>query len=70
MNKKTRNNFILHNASQLLTLAGGPQRGSRLGELGILENSAVAVRDGVIIAVGEFGDLQRDFPSFSQHALP
>lgn len=66
MNKKTRNNFILHNASQLLTLAGGPQRGSRLGELGILENSAVAVRDGVIIAVGEFGDLQRDFPSFSQ----
>jgi imidazolonepropionase len=66
MNNEKRYNFILHNASQLLTLAGGPQRGSRLGELGILENSAVSIREGVIAAVGELGELQQNFPSFSK----
>jgi len=66
MMTETRSNIILHNASQLLTLAGGPQRGSRLGDLGILEDSAVAIKDGVIIALGESKDLLRDFPSFSR----
>jgi len=65
MMTETRSNIILHNASQLLTLAGGPQRGSRLGDLGILEDGAVAIKDGVIIALGESKDLLRDFPSFS-----
>ena len=44
--------LLIHSAAQLLTLAGGPQRGTRLGELGLIEQGAVAVRDGQIVAVG------------------
>ncbi len=49
--------LILHNASQLLTLAGGPQRGHRLGELNIIEDGAVTIRDGQILDVGSSADL-------------
>ncbi len=54
--------LILHNASQLLTLAGGPQRGQRLGDLGLLEDGAVVIEDGRIIAVGRGADLISQFP--------
>ena len=43
--------MIIHSASQLLTLAGGPQRGDDLGSLGIIEDGAVLVREGKILAV-------------------
>ena len=43
--------MLIHSASQLLTLAGGPQRGHTLGSLGIIENGSVVVRDEKIIAV-------------------
>lgn len=32
--------MLIHSATQLLTLADGPQWGKSLGSLGILENSA------------------------------
>ncbi len=32
--------MLIHSATQLLTLAGGPQRGKSLGSLGIIENGA------------------------------
>src|SRR5512146_1418109 len=49
--------MLLHSASQLLTLAGGPQRGDRLGTLGLLEDAAVLFRDGEILQVGPSEEL-------------
>jgi imidazolonepropionase len=43
--------LLITGASQLLTLRGkGPRRGSSLSKLGIVEDGAVLVRDGLIIA--------------------
>ncbi len=61
MTDKSRVDLILHSASQLLTLAGGPQRGVSLGNLGIIEDGAIAVADGVILAVGSTDEIQRRF---------
>jgi len=46
--------LLIHSASQLLTLAspGGPQRGTTLGDLGLIEHGAVAVRDGQVTMTG------------------
>lgn len=57
--------LMIHNASQLLTLAGGPQRGQRLGQLGMITNGAVAIENGVIIAIGESSVLLEQFPTAS-----
>ncbi len=54
--------MLIHSASQLLTLAGGPQRGVALGRLGILEDGAVLVCDEAILAVGPTPDLLRSYP--------
>ncbi|HVM71444.1 MAG TPA: imidazolonepropionase [Anaerolineales bacterium] len=54
--------MLIHSASQLLTLAGGPQRGQALGRLGLLENGAVLVRHGTIQAVGPAPDLLQAYP--------
>jgi imidazolonepropionase len=54
--------MLIHSAAQLLTLAGGPQRGSRLGALGMIENGAVLIWDGRIAAVGETADLLAAYP--------
>jgi imidazolonepropionase len=54
--------LLIHNISQLLTLAGGPQRGHRLGDLGIIEDSAVLIAGGLVQAVGESEALQKQFP--------
>jgi imidazolonepropionase len=43
--------LLITGASQLLTLRGkGPRRGSSLSKLGIVEDGAVLVRDGLIVA--------------------
>ncbi len=46
--------LLVRGARQLLTLRGpsGPRRGSTLSELGIIEDGAVLVDDGVIVSVG------------------
>jgi len=54
--------MLIHSASQLLTLAGGPQRGHTLGQLGILEIGAVLVRDETIQAVGPSLELLQAYP--------
>lgn len=54
--------MLIHSASQLLTLAGGPQRGRRLGDLGIIEDGAVVIRDEKIIAVGKTDELRAAYP--------
>lgn len=54
--------MLIHSSSQLLTLAGGPQRGKQLGSLGIIEKGAVVVRDEKIIAVGTTDELKNAYP--------
>jgi imidazolonepropionase len=54
--------MLIHSATQLLTLKGGPQRGRTLGTLGIIENGAVLVRDEKIVAVGTTGELRTAYP--------
>ncbi len=44
--------MLIHSANQVLTLAGGPQRGSALGNLGIIEDGAVLIRDETIVEIG------------------
>lgn len=54
--------MLIHSASQLITLAGPPQRGRDLGRLGIIPNGAVLIRDGVIIETGTTLDLLNKYP--------
>jgi imidazolonepropionase len=54
--------MLIHNASQLLTLAGGPQRGRDLGRLGIIPDGAVLIQDEKIVAVGTTRELCAAYP--------
>ncbi len=54
--------MLIHSASQLLTLSGGPQRGSNLGNLGIIRDGAVLIHGQAIIAVGSTAELHRMYP--------
>lgn len=54
--------MLIHSATQLLTLAGGPQRGRDLGRLGILEDGAVLVREEKIVEIGKTSDLRAAYP--------
>jgi imidazolonepropionase len=53
--------MLIHSSSQLLTLAGGPQRGKALGTLGVIENGAVVVRDEKIVAVGTTAEIEASY---------
>lgn len=55
--------MLIHSASQLLTLAGGAQRGKDLGRLGIIENGAVLICGEKITAVGSTEELLKRFPN-------
>ena len=55
--------MLIHSSSQLLTLAGGPQRGHALGTLGIIEDGAVVIRDEKIVAVGTTAELRTAYPN-------
>src|SRR5512135_1852938 len=50
--------MLIHSAKQVLTLAGGPQRGRELGRLGLIEDGAVLTRDEKIVAVGPTSELR------------
>ena len=54
--------MLLHSASQLLTIAGAPQRGHDLGQLGIIPDGAVLFREGKILSVGSTADLCNAYP--------
>ena len=54
--------MLIHSASQLLTLAGSPQRGLNLGQLGIIPDGAVFIRGGMIAAVGSTPELGAAYP--------
>ncbi len=53
--------MLIHSAAQLLTIAGGPQRGKTLGSLGLIENGAVLMRDEKIVAVGLSDELRASY---------
>lgn len=56
--------LLIHSAAQLLTIPGGPQRGSalgNLGNLGIVEDGALAVHNGTIVATGTTGMLRDQY---------
>jgi len=55
--------MLIHSASQLLTLSGGPQRGRALGTLGLIEDGALLIQDQDITAVGRSADLLAAHPS-------
>ena len=57
--------LIIHNAGQLLTCAlnGKPKRRDDMRDVGIIENGAVAVREGKIAAVGKTEEILREFES-------
>src|SRR5512143_1941841 len=54
--------MLIHSASQLLTLSGGPQRGSDLGNLGIIPDGAVLIQGETIAAVGSSDELRARYP--------
>ena len=66
MTLREGSNLILYNIGQLLTLAGGPQRGNRLGSLEMIMDGAVAINDSVIVDVGQSADLLDKYPGFSK----
>ncbi|MBI4732596.1 MAG: imidazolonepropionase, partial [Chloroflexi bacterium] len=55
--------MLIHSASQLLTLSGGPQRGRTLGTLNIIEDGAVLIKGNKIAATGRTSDLIAAHPS-------
>lgn len=54
--------MLIHSASQLLTLSGGPQRGHDLGSLGIIPDGALLIEDETILAVGTTDELRAAYP--------
>lgn len=54
--------MLVHSASQLLTLAGPPQRGSMLGQLGLITDGAVLIQGEKIVAVGTTSELHQAYP--------
>ena len=54
--------MLIHSASQLLTMNGGPQRGRSLGHLGLIPDGAILIQDGEIVAVGPSQKLLETYP--------
>lgn len=53
--------LLLHSATQLLTLTPAPQRGMQLGALNIVEDGALAISAGRIVAVGPTAELRAHY---------
>lgn len=55
--------LIIYNASQLITCRadGQPKSGAAMQDVGIVENGALAINDGKIVAVGASDEIRGDF---------
>lgn len=61
--------LLLHAAAQLVTCAsadGLPRRGAAMRDVGIIPDGAVAVADGVIVAVGSSADLRAAYQAATE----
>lgn len=60
--------LLIHSASQLLTCAspGGPKRGLALCDAGLIEDGAVAVTDGRIVAAGASTQLREHYQAHQE----
>jgi imidazolonepropionase len=61
--------WIVHHADQLLTLAGMPQRGYTLGDLGLIEQGAVVIQGTRILDVGRSDELLKAYPDAKRYAV-
>lgn len=52
--------LLLYNAAQILTAAGGPRRGVTMAEKTFADGDALLARDGVIVAVGPRGVVEKE----------
>ncbi|MBN1537568.1 MAG: imidazolonepropionase [Anaerolineales bacterium] len=57
--------MLIHSASQLITIAGAPQRGAELGRLGVIEDGAVLIKGDTIADVGSSQALRTQYPDES-----
>ena len=62
MRQEKSHKMLIHSASQLLTIPGGPQRGANLGSLGIIPDGAVLIRDKLIADAGDSRELLSKYP--------
>jgi imidazolonepropionase len=55
--------LIIYNAAQLVTCAssGKAKRGAQMRDVGIIENGALAINDGAIVAVGDSEEITEKF---------
>lgn len=55
--------LLIHSASQICTIPDhdGPQRGACLGDLGLIEDGAIAIHEGRIVAVGQTAPLKSEY---------
>jgi imidazolonepropionase len=52
--------LLVHNASEVATLAGGIRRGAAQAEIGLIEgDAAVAAYEGRVVATGQLADVER-----------
>lgn len=50
--------LLIHDAAQVVTCAGGPKRGAALADAGVIEDGAVAVDGGHIVAAGPSAEIE------------
>jgi len=58
--------MLIHSASQLVTISGGPQRGQRFGDLAIINNGAVLIEGEEISAIGPSDDMRAIYEDHDQ----
>lgn len=55
--------MLIHSAAQVLRMTAAPQRGERLGDLGLINDGAVLIRDEKIVEVGSSLEFINKYPS-------
>ena len=58
--------MIIHSASQLLTLAGGPRRGDQMTDLAIIPDGAIVIEGETITAVGPSAEIRAAHPGHEE----